>query len=202
MQRQTTELSSVVWNVYPELLRLLDLKCVTLERIWTEFDRQLLTQAWNSIHLWNEKGPTSFWSHPQPLFLNLIPPRGPRTSHAGDRWCIENVYGVSWLGSMCLSSVAGSLLFHSRWTRKQCVMRNVYGAGRNRKWIHTRIKLFGSISYFEMCCTPRRLGHFIVDFFASINVLFSTLTYSSFIDRRGYLLGKSSNSSNIFWLLV
>lgn len=54
------------------LSRMLDLKCLTLERVWTKFDRQLLTQAWNSIHLWNEKGHIFFLV---PLLSPLLQPR-------------------------------------------------------------------------------------------------------------------------------
>ena len=105
-------------------------------------DRQLLTQAWNSIHLWNEKGPASF----------LVPPPAPLPQSLSSTWSKEqSLHGqkVHWecvQGELTQekcppSSVEGRLLLHSSWTRNQYVIINIYGAGRDRKWIHTQDKV-------------------------------------------------------------
>lgn len=106
-------LSWALQNVYPELSRLLDLKCLTLERIWTEFDRQLLTQAWNSIHLWNEKGPASFLvPPPAPLPQSLSSTWFKEQSPRGQKVHWECVQGELTQEKCPPSSVEGRLLLH------------------------------------------------------------------------------------------
>lgn len=117
------------------------------------------------------------------------------TNHPAERWYTGNVHSMRLLRRNALLPGGGgaSIPFQAELEINMSLYAHM---------IHgeTGIKEFGN-SNFEMCCSPRRHEHFTVDFFASITVLsFSHLQH--FLDKHGYLLRKSLNSSNIFWLLV